>query len=70
MFRSLFVHLQAEYTILVLEIITLNNGSVVLYSIFHYRVLYVARSMVCLLWQHSALVNFVDLCDGCCVRSK
>jgi hypothetical protein len=37
MFRSLFDHLQAEYTILVLRNYDINNGSEVLYSIFHYR---------------------------------
>jgi hypothetical protein len=37
MFRSLFDHLQAEYTILVFGKDYTNNGSVVLYSIFHFR---------------------------------
>jgi hypothetical protein len=37
MFRSLFDHLQTEYTILVFGNDYINNGSVVLYSIFYYR---------------------------------
>jgi hypothetical protein len=43
MLRSLFDHLQAEHTILVSGTYYSNNGSIVLYSIFHYRVLYVVR---------------------------
>jgi hypothetical protein len=60
MFRSLFDHLQAEYTILVFGSYYINNGSVVLFSIVHYR----ARSYGLFLYgKILSLPILLDLCD-------